>query len=62
VCGPIDPTTYENKKHFLACVDDYTHFFKIYLLENKNEVYTFLKEYVREAEHQLNTKVKKNKM
>jgi hypothetical protein len=23
VCGPIDPTTYENKKYFLACADDH---------------------------------------
>jgi hypothetical protein len=59
VCGPIDPTTYENKKYFLICVDDYMHVCKIYLLENKNEVYTFLKEYASEAERQLNTKVKR---
>jgi hypothetical protein len=36
-----------------------THFCKICILENKNEVYTFLKEYVSEAERQLNTKVQR---
>jgi hypothetical protein len=61
VCGPIDPTTYDDKKYFLTCVDDYTHFCKIYLLENKNEVHTFLKEYVNEAECHFNTKVKRIK-
>jgi hypothetical protein len=41
VCGPIDPATYENKKYFLTYVDDYTHFCKICLLENKNKVTHF---------------------
>jgi hypothetical protein len=35
-----------------------THFCKIYLLENKNEVFTFLKEYINEAECHFNTKMK----
>jgi hypothetical protein len=34
-------------------------FVKIYLLDNKSEVYAFLKEYVNEAECHFNTKVKR---
>jgi hypothetical protein len=56
VCRPTDPTTYDDKKYFFTCVDDYTHFCKIYLLENKNEVYAFLKECINEAECHFNTK------
>ncbi|PNF18188.1 hypothetical protein B7P43_G18259 [Cryptotermes secundus] len=59
VCGPTDPTSYDNKKYFLTCVDDYTHFCKIYVLENKSEVYTFLKECVNEAECHFNTRVRR---
>ncbi|PNF16926.1 hypothetical protein B7P43_G03693 [Cryptotermes secundus] len=59
VCGPIDSTAYDNKKYFLTCVDDYMHFCKIYLLENKSEVYTFLKEYVNEAECHFNKRVRR---
>ena len=28
VCGPIDPTTYDNKKYFHRCVDDYKQFLR----------------------------------
>jgi hypothetical protein len=28
VCGPIDPTTYDDKEYFLTRVDDFTHFWK----------------------------------
>jgi hypothetical protein len=57
VCRPTDPATYDNKKYFLTCVDDYTHFCKIYMLGDKSGVYTFLKEYVNEAQCHFDTKV-----
>lgn len=59
VCGPIDPPTYDGKKYFLTCVDDYTHFTKVYLLASKSEVFEFIKEYVNEAESHFNLRAVK---
>jgi hypothetical protein len=38
VCGPTDPETYDNKRYFLNCIDDYTQFCKVYLIKHKPEV------------------------
>lgn len=43
VCGPIDPGTYDGKRYFLTCIDDFTHFCVVYLLQYKSEVEDFLK-------------------
>ncbi|KAK9879752.1 hypothetical protein WA026_006815 [Henosepilachna vigintioctopunctata] len=59
LCGPIDPTTWDNKKYILTLMDDYTHYVVIYLLEYKSETTDYIKEYVEEMERDKNTKVKK---
>jgi len=35
VCGPIEPSTWDNKRYMLTFLDDYTHFAVIYLLDGK---------------------------
>ena len=39
VCGPINPTTKGGKRYFVIFLDDYSRFIKMYLLQNKNEVF-----------------------
>lgn len=59
VCGPIDPITWEGKRYILTVLDDYTHFCKVYLMKNKNEVAQNLKEYILEAEASKNIRTSK---
>ncbi|UYV70659.1 hypothetical protein LAZ67_8000192, partial [Cordylochernes scorpioides] len=40
-------------------INDYTHFCHVYLLQNKYEVKGYLKEFITEAENQMNLKVSK---
>lgn len=59
LCGPLEPQTHDGKNYFLTCIDDFTHFCKVYLLKAKCKVFTFLKEYVTEAEAHFNVKSSK---
>jgi len=59
VCGPIDPTTWNNKKYFITFLDDYTHYTLVYLLENKYEVQDIIKQYVERVEAHWNSRVSK---
>lgn len=45
VCGPITPTTYDNKSYFVTFLDDFTHFTMIYLIEKKSEVFYCFKKF-----------------
>lgn len=59
VCGPISPTTWDDKKYFLTLIDDYTHFTVIYLLETKSEVTKYFKEYEALVTAQFSSKISK---
>ena len=59
LCGPITSATYDGERYFLLCMDDYTHFLKVYLLHNKDESEEYLKEFVLEAEAHFNLKTSK---
>jgi hypothetical protein len=54
VSGPTDTETYNNKRYFLTCIADNTHFYKVYLLKHKSEVADYLKKYINEAESHFN--------
>lgn len=58
ICGPITPSTWDNKRYILTCIDEYTNYTKVYLLTNKSEAFGNLKNYIIEAERQQNLKVK----
>lgn len=57
VCGKVDPPTHNKEEYVLTCLDDFTHFLKVYLLRNKNEVEGYIREYVNEGEAHFNIKV-----
>lgn len=59
IAGPIDPPTWDGKKYTLTVLDDFTHYTVIYLLEKKNEVKDYLKEYVAEMEAFTNARLSK---
>ena len=57
VCGPITPSTIDNKNYFLNFIDDYTHYTVTYLMSNKSEVFTYFKDYVAKAAAHFNSKL-----
>ncbi|GJQ79318.1 hypothetical protein Trydic_g16185 [Trypoxylus dichotomus] len=59
ICGPIEPTTWDDKRYILTVLDDYTHYSRIYLLRYRNEAAEYLKEFIEEAEALQNIKVAK---
>uniref|UniRef100_A0A1B6C2D3 Integrase catalytic domain-containing protein n=2 Tax=Clastoptera arizonana TaxID=38151 RepID=A0A1B6C2D3_9HEMI len=59
VCGLIQPTTHDGRSYFRTCIDDYTHFCKVYLLKTKSEANQYIKEYINEAEAYFNLKAHK---
>jgi hypothetical protein len=61
ICGPIDPKAHDEKRYFMTMLDDYRRFCKIYLLETKSvpEVFSYIKEYITEAEAHFNLKTSK---
>lgn len=57
VCGPITPTTVDNKNYFVTFIDENTHYTVTYLLEFKNEVLKMFKDFVAKAESHFNLKL-----
>lgn len=57
VCGPITPSTVDNKNYFVTFIDQYTHYTVIYLLTHKNEVFNVFKMFVAKSEVHFNNKI-----
>lgn len=57
VCGPITPSTINNKNYFVLFVDQYTHYCVVYLLTNKSDVFTAFKDFVSKSEARFNLKL-----
>lgn len=57
VCGPITPSTIDNKNYFVIFVDEYTHYCVTYLITNKSQVFSVFKDYVSKSENHFNLKV-----
>jgi len=57
VCGPISPSTWDNKRYFITFLDDYTNYTMIYLMETKTEALEKFQEYTALAETKWNKKV-----
>lgn len=57
VCGPITPTTVDDKNYFVTFIDDYTHYTVTYLMTAKSEVLKCFKDFVAKSENLFNTKV-----
>lgn len=45
VCGPIMPSTYNNKNYFVTFMDECTHFTTIYLIQHKSEAFECFRKY-----------------
>lgn len=59
ICGPIEPTTWNEKRYILTILDDYTHYCRTYLLKNKSEASEYIKEFIQEVEAYHNIRVSK---
>ncbi|KAG5873666.1 hypothetical protein JTB14_021736 [Gonioctena quinquepunctata] len=46
----VETPTYDKKKYAITCLDDFTHYTQVYLLEHKSEAAKFLKDSVAEIE------------
>lgn len=57
VCGPITPTTIDNKNYFVTFIDEFTHYTTVYLMSKKSDVFTFLKDFIAKSENHFNLKV-----
>lgn len=57
VCGPITPTTLNNKNYFVTFIDEFTHYKVTYLLAYKSEVLTVFQDFVRKSEAHFNLKI-----
>lgn len=55
----VEQTTWDGMRYIVTVLDDYTHFTKVYLMKNKFEVPEIIKQYINEAERELDLKVKK---
>uniref|UniRef100_A0A6V7JW40 Integrase catalytic domain-containing protein n=1 Tax=Bracon brevicornis TaxID=1563983 RepID=A0A6V7JW40_9HYME len=56
-CGPITPTTFDEKNYFVTFIDEFTHYTVIYLLKHKSEVLTVFHDYVLKVETHFNSKI-----
>lgn len=57
VCGPITPSTINNKNYFVLFVDQYTHYCVVYLLTHKSDVFSAFKDFVSKSEARFNLKI-----
>lgn len=57
-CGPITPTSYNGKSHFVTFLDDYSHFSYVYPIASKSEVFERFKEDCALVENQFNVGIR----
>ena len=57
VCGPITPTTIDNKNYFVLFVDEFTHYCVSYLITYKSDVFSIFKDFIAKSEAHFNLKV-----
>ncbi|GMF42324.1 unnamed protein product [Phytophthora lilii] len=58
VCGPMQTSTFGDKRYFVTFIDEYSHFCVVYLLRNKSEVADKFAEFVAFAKTQTGKVVK----
>lgn len=49
ICGPITPSTMDNKKYYMIFIDEYTHYCVTYLTSSKSELFYCFKDYVNKS-------------
>lgn len=57
VCGPIKPSTIDEKNYFVTFIDEYTHYVTVYLMSKKSDVFTYFKDFAAKSENHFNSKI-----
>jgi len=57
VCGPITPSTINEKNYYVIFVDQYTHYCVTYLIKNKSDVFDMFKDFLAKSEAHFNLKM-----
>ena len=57
VCGPIKPSTIDDKNYFVTFIDEFTHYTVVYLLNYKSEVFEVFQDFVNKSEVHFNLKI-----
>ena len=58
ICGLFDTSTINGERYFITFIDDFSRYGYIYLLHEKSQSINTLEAYIKEAERQLDKKVK----
>jgi hypothetical protein len=56
ICGPFDSPSFGREKYFITFIDDFSHYYYIYLLHEKSQAVDALEVYITEVERQLDKK------
>ncbi|CAK9800989.1 Copia protein [Anthophora plagiata] len=57
VCGPITPSTINEKNYFVLFVDEFTHYCVTYLITYKSDVFSVFQDFVAKSEAHFNLKI-----
>ncbi|CAK9796582.1 Copia protein [Anthophora quadrimaculata] len=57
VCGPITPSTINDKNYFVLFVDEFTHYCVTYLITYKSDVFSVFQDFVAKSEAHFNLKI-----
>ena len=58
ICGSFDSPSFGKEKYFITFIDDFSHYYYIYLLHDKSQAVDALEVYIIEVERQLDKRVK----
>lgn len=57
VCGPITPSTINDKNYFVIFVDEFTHYCVTYLIKHKSDVFSVFQDFGAKSEARFNLKI-----
>lgn len=57
ICGPITPSTVDNKRYFMVFLDEYTHYAVSYLANYKSDLFSIFKDFVQKSQSNFNSKI-----
>lgn len=54
ICGPITPSTVDNKNYFIIFVVEYTHYCITYLATYKSDLFNIFKDFIKKSQANFN--------